>query len=71
VAYSSIFADADAGPVQASGGVDANLAFGPMSSGSTSGHPLVPSSANGFAWGFWLGVGALVLLVVIRHNLPA
>lgn len=65
----NIFADADAGPVQASGGFDANLAFGPTSSNASSRHPLYPD--DGFAWGFWLGVSALVLLCFVRHNLPA
>lgn len=75
--FGSIFADSDvgvgAGPVQASGGVDANLAFGPpagVESGASR-HPLIPDSTNGFAWGFWLGVTGLVIMLFVRHNLPA
>lgn len=75
--FGSIFADSDVGagvgPVSASGGVGANLAYGPgpgAESGSP-GHPLMPSSTNGFAWGFWLGVGGLVVMIFIRHNLPS
>ena len=73
----SIFADSDVGvglgPASASGSVGANLAFGPAAGAESSGsrHPLIPGSANGFAWGFWLGVGGLAVMLFVRHNLPA
>ena len=69
--FGSIFAaDADVGAPGVGASASADLAFGPTSSDSP-GHPLVPSGDNGFAWGFWLGVGGLVVLCFIRHNLPA
>ncbi len=72
MAYGSIFANADVGPVSGMGGASADVAFGPQSDGTDSGgHPLAPHSGNGFAWGFWLGVAGLVLLVYVRHSLPA
>lgn len=71
--FGSIFADADVGPVTGMAGANADLAFGPASSDSPSGsgHPLIPTAANGFAWGFWLGVAGLAVLIFVRHSLPA
>jgi hypothetical protein len=45
-------------------------AFGPQSSGSASGKyaGLSPAQPTGLA--FWVGVGAIVALVVIRQSLP-
>lgn len=71
MAYGSIFADADVGPVSGMGNVGASVDYAPTDTGASGSHPLLPHSNNGFAWGFWLGVGGLALLVFIRHNLPA
>ena len=68
MAYGSIFADADVGPVTGMAGGGGTATYSPAETGGGS-HPLAPD--NGFAWGFWLGVGSLVLLCFIRHNLPA
>jgi hypothetical protein len=68
---SSIFAEADVGPIAASSGAGIDLSssgFGPMSSTSNV-HPLHPGT--GFGGSFWIGVGALVALAWVRHNLPA
>ena len=45
-------------------------AFGPSYSGSATGRyaGLKPNTPSGLA--FWVGVGAVVALVVIRHSLP-
>lgn len=68
-ADSGLWAQADAGPVSASGGFAGNLAFGPASSDGGQTHPLYPDT--GFAWGFWLGIAGLAVLIFVRHNLPA
>jgi hypothetical protein len=68
--FGSIFADADVGPAQLSGGSSVDLAFGPPSSGGTDTHPLHPLG-SGFGLAFWLGVGGLVALVCIRRALPS
>lgn len=72
MAFGNIFAASDVGVggATASGNVGADLAFGPPSTAGQGGrHPLHPAHSFGLA--FWLGVGALVLLVSVRHSLPA
>ena len=72
MAYGSVFADMGAAGIDASAGGGASLdaAYGPATT-SNGDHPLKPTSDNGFAWGFWLGVGGLAVLVMIRRSLPA
>jgi hypothetical protein len=70
VAFGSIFADADVGPADLSGSSSVDLAFGPPSSSNGDAHPLHPT-ASGFGLAFWLGVGGLVALCLIRRSLPA
>lgn len=63
----NIFANIGGGPAEASAGAHADLSYGPGPS-STPRHPLSPR--NGFGLGFWLGVGGVVVLVLIRQSLP-
>ncbi len=70
MAFGSIFADADVGPVTGSAGAGTSLAFGPASSSPSGAHPLDPA-ASGFALAFWLGVTGFVALIAIRRALPA
>lgn len=62
-------ADATAGPAMASADAGAMAAFGPPTSAAArSGGHFHPGT--GFGLAFWLGVGGVVALVVIRRSLP-
>ena len=71
MAYGSIFADMGAAGASADAGASVDLAYGPASAGQSDNHPLDPRDGNGFAWGFWLGVTGLFVLVLVRRSLPA
>ena len=62
----NIFAGGSASASTASSPAVASNTYGPPAAGSKGAlHP-----ATGFGSGFWLAVGGLVLLVVVRQSLP-
>lgn len=70
--HSSVRASVNAGTASSSGPATATeAAYGPGYSASgtpSTAQTLTPNDPFGIA--FWSGIGALVLLLVIRHSLP-